>query len=106
MRGAIVVDGPGSAGGGPAPTSQILNTPVITKPGAPDPFALFELSRDIRPADYAQGFARLAVQLSGLDSPIAVAARFRPAWLQAVADEAGVTECNLRAGLALFDPAR
>jgi pimeloyl-ACP methyl ester carboxylesterase len=105
VRGAIVDDGPGSAGGGPAPTSQILTTPVVTRSGAPDPFALLELSKDIRPADYASGFARLAVQNSGLDSPIAVASKFRPTWLQAVVDEAGVVECNVAAALTMFGAA-
>lgn len=102
VRGAIIVDGPGSAGGGPAPTSQLLVTPQSGRGGPPDPFALYELSRDIRPPDYAQGFARLAVQHSGLDSPIAVAAKFRPIWLQAVVDEAGVVECSVAAALTMF----
>jgi len=102
VRGAIVDDGPGSAGGGPSPTSQNLSTPVHTRPGPPDPFALFELSKDIRPPDYAANFARLAVQNSGLDSPIAVAAKYRPEWLEAVVNEIGVVECSVRAALELF----
>jgi len=101
-RGVIVEDGPGSAGGGPAPTSQVLSTPVHTMTTPPDPFVLFELSKDIRPPDYAANFARLAVQHSGLDEPIAVAAKFRPAWLQAVVDEAGVVECSVRTALEMF----
>lgn len=105
VRGAVIVDGPGSAGGGPAPTSQLLVTPQAGREGPPDPFALYELSRDIRPPDYAQGFARLAVQHSGLDTPIAVAAKFRPIWLQAVVDEAGVVECGVAAALKVFDTA-
>lgn len=105
VRGAIVDDGPGSAGGGPTPTSQNLSTPVHSRVGAPDPFALFELSKDIRPPDYAANFARLAVQHSGLDSPIAVAAKFRPEWLEAVVNEYGVVECSVRAALDLFQKA-
>lgn len=104
-RGVIVEDGPGSAGGGPAPTSQVLSTPTHTMKAPPDPFALFELSKDIRPPDYAANFARLAVQHSGLDEPIAVAAKFRPAWLQAVVDEAGVVECSVRTALEMFSRA-
>lgn len=106
VRGAVIEDGPGSAGGGPAPTSQVLSTPVHTMKAPPDPFALYELSKDIRPPDYAANFARLAVQHSGLDAPLAVAARFRPAWLQAVADEAGVVECSVEAALQLFSGSR
>ena len=105
-RGVIVEDGPGSAGGGPVPTSQVLSTPTHTASGPPDPFALFELSKDIRPPDYAANFARLAVQHSGLDEPIAVAAKFRPAWLEAVVNEAGVVECSVRAALEMFSRAR
>lgn len=105
VRGAVIEDGPGSAGCGPAPTSQVLSTPVHTMKSPPDPFALYELSKDIRPPDYAANFARLAVQHSGLDVPLAVAARFRPAWLQAVADEAGVVECSVQAALELFSGA-
>lgn len=102
VRGAVVDDGPGSAGGGPSPTSQNLSTPVHERVGAPDPFALFELSKDIRPPDYAANFARLAVQNSGLDSPIAVAAKFRPEWLEAVVNEIGVVECSVVAALEVF----
>ena len=102
VRGVIVEDGPGSAGGGPSPTSQNLSTPVHDRAGAPDAFALFELSKDIRPPDYAANFARLAVQNSGLDSPIAVAAKFRPEWLEAVVNEIGVMECSVRSALEMF----
>lgn len=106
VRGVVVEDGPGSAGGGPSPTSQNLSTPVHDRQGPPDPFALFELSKDIRPPDYAANFARLAVQNSGLDTPIAVAAKFRPEWLEAVVNEYGVVECSVPAALELFSPSR
>ncbi len=57
--------------------------------GSPDPYALMELSQDIRPPDYAATYARQAVTLSGLDVAVAVAARARPPWLAAVAAEPG-----------------
>lgn len=90
VRGAIVLDGPGLAGGstGPASTTVIAVDPGAAAP--PDPWALAELSRDVRPPDYAASFARQATQLSGLTEPVTVCARWRPPWLEAVAAEYGV----------------
>lgn len=104
VRGAILVDGPGLAGGGPAPMSPVILTTMGPPPpgGTPDPWALYELSRDVRPPDYAQTFARLAATLSGLDTAIAVSGVNRPPWLEAVAVEPGVTECSPADALALF----
>ena len=85
----MLADGPGLSGGPSVPTSQ----PVISLDrvdSTPDPYALVELGRDLRPPDYATTFARLALQASALDAPITVVAAFRPAWLRAVADEPGV----------------
>lgn len=104
VRGAVLGDGPGLAGGGAGPLwGSVLRLP----PGpyaAPDPWALAELSRDVRPPDYAASFVRLALQFSDLRTPIVVVARVRPAWLDAVADEPGVAEATtMAAGLALLD---
>lgn len=93
VHGAVLADGPGLSGGPSVPTSQ----PVFSLESVdttPDPYALVELGRDLRPPDYAATFTRLALQGSPLDEPITVAARFRPAWLQAVADEPGVVEAG------------
>jgi pimeloyl-ACP methyl ester carboxylesterase len=99
VRGAVLCDGPGLAGGAIGPTSQSFSTlPASSRP--PDPYALFELSRDVRPPDYATLFARLAVEHSGLDDPIMVAAVVRPPWLAAVADEVGVTVTTLERAIA------
>ena len=102
VHGAVIADGPGLAGGGAMPSSLNLTVPADAGAGPPDPFALLELARDVRPPDYAANFARLAVQLSGLDAPIAVAAKVHPPWLQAVVDEPGVVESSLAEGLAHF----
>ena len=67
------------------PSSIVLSAAAAGGDGAPDPWALAELSRDVRPPDYATGFARQATQLSGLEWPVAVCARARPPWLEAVA---------------------
>jgi pimeloyl-ACP methyl ester carboxylesterase len=92
--GAVLADGPGLAGGPVGPTSQsFFALPPARTP--PDPYALVELSRDLRPPDYAQSFVRLALQGSHLEEPITVAAVFRPPWLDAVANEHGVATAPL-----------
>jgi pimeloyl-ACP methyl ester carboxylesterase len=106
VQGAILADGPGLAGGGEAPGSPAVLTVVGPPPpgGTPDPWAIYELTRDIRPPDYASTFARQAAARSGLDAAIAVVGVNRPAWLEAVVDEPGVVECTLPEALALFTP--
>lgn len=101
VRGAVLCDGPGLHGGAVGPTSQSF---VILPPSPrpPDPYALFELSRDLRPPDYATLFVRLAVEGSGLEEPISVAAVVRPPWLAAVVDEVGVVTSTVPEALALY----
>ena len=93
VRGAVLADGPGLSGGPSVPTSQPVYT-LDAVESTPDPYALAELGRDLRPPDYATAFSRLALQGSNLDQPITVVARFRPAWLDAVAGEPGVAEAD------------
>lgn len=103
VRGAILADGPGLSGGGTRPGSfAIGNVDPDTPAVAPDPFALFELARDVRPVDYAQGFAREAVRGSTVDLPLVVAAFARPDWLRAVAEEYGVETLPLARALELY----
>ncbi|HSB85497.1 MAG TPA: alpha/beta fold hydrolase [Ilumatobacteraceae bacterium] len=101
VHGAVLCDGPGLAGGAIGPTSQSF---VIVPPSEypPDPYALFELSRDLRPPDYATLFVRMAVESSGLREPISVAAVVRPPWLAAVVEEVGVTTCSVHEALATY----
>jgi len=103
VRGAVLCDGPGLAGGAIGPTSQSFVT-LTSSQHPPDPYALFELSRDLRPPDYATLFVRMAVESSGLDEPVAVAAVVRPPWLAAVVGEIGVATCSVRQALAMFAP--
>lgn len=104
VRGAILFDGPGLAGGGPVPGAPFVPTAVGEPPpgGTPDPWAVLELTRDIRPPDYASTFARQAATRSGLETAVAVCGVNRPPWLEAVAAEPGVVECGLPDALALF----
>jgi hypothetical protein len=87
VRGAIIADGPGLFGGPSGPTSPAIVSVPPGVTGPPDPFVLLELSRDVRPPDYALTFARACVERSDLDAPLAVAAMGRPPWLAAVVED-------------------
>lgn len=104
VRGAIIADGSGLAGGGPAPGSPMVLPPSYgaASPGTPDPLALVELAHDVRPPDYATTYARLASAVSDLDVVIAACGRNRPEWLVAVLDEPGVVACPLDDALRMF----
>ena len=90
VKGAVLTDGPGLAGGPVhvSSTSEIAESPRSGT--APDPWALIELSRDARPATYALTFLRLAMNVTTLDDPIAACCRVTPPWLEAINAEPGV----------------
>jgi pimeloyl-ACP methyl ester carboxylesterase len=102
VRGAILCDGPGLSGGGPRPVTPTVVRPSDPSDGAPDPFALLELGRDVRPPDYATSFVRQTTQLSDLERPISVCAAERPDWLAAVIEEPGVLVTRLAEALAHY----
>ena len=102
VRGAILRDGAGLAGGGPRPGGSHIPASEADPVVPPDPFAVAELSRDVRPPDYASSFARQAAQLSGLERPITVCAVGRPDWLRAVIEEPGVEISDPRSALAAY----
>ncbi len=101
VRGAVLADGVGLAGGGVFPGSPTL-VRAADGGSAPDPYALAELSRDIRPPDYAIAYVRLAVQFSGRSEPLSVSAVVRPEWLAAVCAQPGVVEASVAPALARF----
>ena len=101
IHGAILVDGPGLAGGPTGPTSQSVFA-LDTDGTSPDPYALVELGRDLRPGDYAVSFVNLANAGSPVATPITVASSFRPKWLAAVAEAPGVAESSLPDALANY----
>ena len=101
VRGAVLADGPGVAGGGVHPGSRALVVPNAPS-SAPDPYALMDLARDVRPADYARTFAGFAVEASDLDVPIWVSAVVRPAWLEAIIDVPGVGLGPVSRGLETY----
>jgi pimeloyl-ACP methyl ester carboxylesterase len=101
VHGVVMTDGPGLAGGGVHPGSRALVNPVdLSSP--PDPYAMMELARDIRPADYARTFAGLVADGSQLDVPLWVAAVVRPAWIQAILDLPGVGRGSVQRGLDTY----
>lgn len=102
VRGAVLDDGPGLAGGGVEPTTPFVLPVPLEASGPPDPYALLELSHDVRPPDYATTYARQAAMLSDLETPLAVVAVVRPPWLAAVAAEPGVASVPRDGWVPLF----
>ena len=102
VRGAVLTDGPGLAGGATGPTSGSIVPHQPYTGLAPDPWAIIELARDLRPADYAVQFVRQAVQLSGLANPISVHTLWKPRWLQAVLDDPSTTVASVKDALAIY----
>ena len=100
VRGAVLVDGPGLFGGPSGPSSPAIVQLAGPSPVTPDPYAIVELTRDVRPPDYAATFARQAAAASPLETPLTVATVGRPPWLEAVAAEVGVAESPAADALA------
>lgn len=100
VRGAILCDGPGIIGGGPAPGAPQTVRVDPEAPAPPDPWAMAELSKDVRPPDYAVDFARLAS--ANTHTPFAIVAKARPEWLVAVAEEVGAAPTTIADALRLF----
>ena len=100
--GVVLVDGPGMIAASTGPGSSMPALHDTGAPAPPDPFALAELSRDIRAPDYATVFVRMALLGSALADPITVACVNRPPWLQAVVDEPGVLESTLPEALERY----
>lgn len=100
VRGTVLADGPGLFGGPSGPTSpQVVTVPPGVS-GPPDPFAMLELSGDVRPPDYALTFGRLAAEHSNLEQPLAIAAMGRPPWLDAVVDDLALEHTSVEDALA------
>ena len=91
VHGAVLTDGPGLAGGATHISAVTEIATVGDRSGqTPDPWALIELSRDARPANYASTFARLSVTGPNDIDPIAVCCVVRPPWIEAINEEPGV----------------
>lgn len=102
VHGAVLADGGGMAGGSTEPTSLTVVT-ALHSDTTPDPYALLELGRDLRPRDYSSEFAAMAVAGSLANPAITVAAQFRPSWLEAVVETRGVaTADTTTAALATY----
>lgn len=99
VRGSIMLDGAGLAGGGDRPGPVIVRG-VPGRATAPDPFALVELASDLRPPDYVARFAELATEHSGLATAVFVCGKARPDWLKAVLRVRGVKEASLSEALS------
>ncbi|MDZ7733681.1 MAG: alpha/beta hydrolase [Acidimicrobiia bacterium] len=103
VRGAVLADGPGLAGGGPQPgSSSIVTLEVGARGPTPDAYALLELSRDVRPPDYAMTYVRHAVEFGAFDDLLVVTTVVRPEWLTGILGEPGVVERSVADALALY----
>jgi pimeloyl-ACP methyl ester carboxylesterase len=102
VRGAVLDDGPGLFGGPLGASSARVAIAHPNHVGPPDPYALLELSTDVRPPDYAVTYARHAAERSGLDRPFALVATARPPWLAAVAESLVLTPTTIPAALERY----
>jgi pimeloyl-ACP methyl ester carboxylesterase len=103
VRGAVLLDGPGLAGGSVHVTSNAEITRVEREGTAPDPWALVELAHDARPPTYVTTFTRLAVNGSGIIDPISISCKVTPPWIEAIAAEPGViAEISLGEALDIY----
>ncbi len=103
VQGVVLADGPGLHGGGEDMTSGTWFVPADANGESPDPYALFELSNDVRPSDYATNFVHLVLASSALDVPLSVVAKNRPPWLAAVVNEPGVTSETAAQAFSRYD---
>lgn len=100
VHGAVLTDGPGIVGGGIGPSAPRITMAEVSDT-APDPYALAELTTDVRPPDYAVDYLRQAVRHSSLGEPITLSGRVRPPWMAALEGLPGVRVSP--AGEALAD---
>jgi len=102
VRGTILLDGPGLAGGGSGSTSPFIVFPDMTQMTPPDPFVLAELSVDVRPPDYLLEFVRLAGQYSDLSRPFSICCEEKPDWLNAMIGQPGVETVSLDESISYY----
>lgn len=100
--GTILADGPGIAGGGVHPGSPLIAYPSPHSTSVPDPFALIELARDVRPPDYAQTYINFVIERSALDVPVTVSSVVRPEWLATVSRQPGVQNTSVKKACAYY----
>jgi pimeloyl-ACP methyl ester carboxylesterase len=95
IDGVILCDGPGLAGGGTGASSP--NIPIMdnTAPAIPDPFAMAELSTDIRLPEYVSSFARQIAQHSPRLDPVFRCAVSRPPWLASLPQSVNIVDCQI-----------
>jgi len=102
VRGVIVRDGPGLAGGVSAESNPHIPVVDTTRRGPPDPYAIADLATEMRPPRYAANFARLAAQHSGMAQPVSVCCREQPEWLRAVMAQLSLETMPMAPALAAY----
>lgn len=101
VRGAVLSDGPGISGGGIGPGGSRITIPP-SYGTTPDPFALAELTVDLRPPDYAVRYFEQAVEFSGLTEPVSLCGVVRPPWLAALEGGPGAIARPAAEALAVY----
>ncbi|MBM3683736.1 MAG: alpha/beta hydrolase [Actinobacteria bacterium] len=100
VRGVVVADGPGLLGGSPvAGVAAPVTVPGAGSAGTPDPYALAELSADVRPDAYAAAFAAAAVAASPVEPAVVVAVTEPEGWVAAVLAVPGVVRSPIAVAL-------
>ncbi|MGO4327510.1 alpha/beta fold hydrolase [Cupriavidus sp. M-11] len=102
VRGAILRDGPGLAGGGTAARNPYIPIVDTARSGPPDPYAIADLATDVRPPSYAANYAMLAAQHSATPQPISICTSERPDWLKAVIDLLSLEKAELAQALQRY----
>lgn len=94
IRGVVITDGPGLDGGGSEPQSASILDIVLNEVSsqAPDPWALLELSSDVRPTDYVAQHVGQIGAFSSRGAAVFVDAIGRPAWLRVALEHDEVVE--------------
>lgn len=86
VRGTVLRDGPGLAGGGDGSQSPCLPTVAAPAPHTPDPHALADLLTDVRHPAAAARWAQLVRHASPWTTPLHFCLLERPTWALVAAD--------------------
>lgn len=100
VRGTVLRDGPGLAGGGDGSLSPWLPSVAAPSQFSPDPQALADLATDVRHPAAAARWAQLVREASPLKAPVHFCLSERPLWALVAADALAQTFTQVPTALA------
>lgn len=100
LRGTVLRDGPGLAGGGDGSLSPWLPSVAAPPLSSPDHHALADLATDVRHPAAAARWAQLAREASPLKAPVHFCLSERPLWALVAADALAQTFADVTTALA------